>query len=84
MKSEIVVGNNKIITPKIDWNKPNLLMAKSGIVVMSDGEHDDLDFCATILISNNPLLSVGRCDVNWAKNEFTLVTEPLTITFTND
>lgn len=76
MKTEIVKTEQ---VNEIDWSKPMLLKCGE-LVVFSLGIDSEMTFKGVVLISGNGF-KLGHASNGWPKNQFTPITEPITIKF---
>lgn len=77
MKTEIVKTEQN--NQEIDWSKPQLLKC-SEVIVLSIGINIGDTFRGVVLISGNGW-KLGHVSNEWSKNQFTPITEPITIKF---
>lgn len=81
MKTTIVKGGSQP-QKEIDWSKPQVVISKTGTILITDGDHIDEHFWGTVLFGY--AIKAGKSTDNWLKTDFTPLTEPITITFEND
>lgn len=85
IKSKLVTPPNK--ANEIDWSKKQYLISKDSddnTIIYSTGVHDGASFSACLLFSNYKPHYKKPYDNNWAKESFTKITTPITITFENE
>lgn len=85
MKSELITPTP---TPpkEIDWRKNMVVRSKSlNTIVITNGKHEDKTFSGTVVNSDGAaVFNIGFYSDGWDKDNFHKLTEPVTITFTND
>ena len=67
---------------KIDWSQPMWLTTKDGEIVLSNGEHNAIDFTGVCV--RGTVNKVGDYSDEWSKQCFTPITSPITITISNE
>lgn len=77
MKTEIVKTEQS--NQEIDWSKPMLLKCGE-LVVLNSGINNVTSFTGVVLIADNGF-KLGHASNAWHKNQFTPITEPITIKF---
>lgn len=82
MKTKLVT-NKETETPKIDWNKPNLLTdGKGTMYVISTGYGaNDECFSGVVVHDKEGILRTGHYCSTFGKDSWQLVTDEVTITF---
>jgi len=77
MESKIILKTSATY----NWGKSGLLKSKEGLIVASNGGHNDHSFSGIVIYTPDDRWDLFELSDKWVKDLFTPVTTPLTIEF---